>query len=201
MNLSQSMLLTPEWSHRVEVATLPDGETQKHIEASEQECRDLARRLKVTLVEDVKADLVIRHKRGGRSVYVSGTVHGKVTQPCAVSLTDTVQIINEPFEAWYADSDASISLARVRQDKLSRHSEAEVPMLEEQDDPEPVVDGKIDLGELASQYLALAIDLFPRAEGVPEPEAAMMESKAGPTQNPFAALKKWKDGRKRTDTH
>jgi uncharacterized metal-binding protein YceD (DUF177 family) len=195
------MLLTPEWSHRVEVATLPDGETRKHIEASEQECRDLARRLKITSVEDLKADLVIHHKRGGRSVYVSGSVHGKVTQPCTVTLADTLQVIDETFEAWYADSDAAISLARVRQDKMSRHAEAEVPILEEKDDPEPIVEGKIDLGELASQYLALAIDLFPRAEGVPEPEALTIEVKAPSTQNPFAALKKWKDGRKRTDTH
>jgi hypothetical protein len=40
-----------------------------------------------------------------------------------------------------------------------------MPFLDESEDPEPVIDGKIDAGELVAQYLSLAIDPYPRLEG------------------------------------
>jgi hypothetical protein len=61
-------------------------------------------------------------------------------------------------------------------------------MLEEYEDPEPLVDGKVDVGELASQYLSLAIDPYPHAPGVEpvgeDPEIELKRDK----ENPFAAL-------------
>lgn len=196
-----SMMLTPEWSHRIEIASLPEGDTKVEFTASDQECRDLARRLKVIAIEALHAEIIVRHKRGGRAIYVSGMVHGRVTQPCSVTLTDTVQSIDEPFESWFADNESAVSLARVRQDRLIRYAEAEVPILEEHEDPEPIVDGKIDLGELAAQYFILAITQFPRSEGAVAEPLPKTNQATDLTQNPFAALKKWKDSRKRTDNH
>ena len=53
------------------------------------------------------------------------------------------------------------------------------------DEPDPIVDGKIDLGALAAEFFALGLDPYPRKPGVafeppaePEPEAT-----------PFAVLR------------
>jgi hypothetical protein len=71
-----------------------------------------------------------------------------------------------------------------------------VPLLDEQDDPEPITDGKIDLGELVSQFLSLSINPFPHAPGVELPEEqegdGPVRMSAGNAPNPFAALKDWK---------
>ena len=53
-----------------------------------------------------------------------------------------------------------------------------------EDPPDPIVDGKIDLGALAAEFLALGLDPYPRKPGVafdpPEPQ--------GGRDSPFAAL-------------
>jgi hypothetical protein len=56
----------------------------------------------------------------------------------------------------------------------------------DQDPPEPIVGGVIDIGELTAQYLSLALDPYPRSPGV-----AMEEvwSDADPgALSPFAVL-------------
>src|SRR5262249_61191091 len=54
------------------------------------------------------------------------------------------------------------------------------------DAPEPIENGIIDLGRLATDMLYLAIDPYPRKEGaVFEPQVAA----ADPEDHPFAALK------------
>jgi hypothetical protein len=60
---------------------------------------------------------------------------------------------------------------------------------EEGEPPEPIVNGIIDLGRLATDVLFLAIDPYPRKEGaVFEPEVTA----ADPEDHPFAALKAFK---------
>ena len=70
----------------------------------------------------------------------------------------------------------------------------ETPIINEQEDPEKIIGGKIDLGEVVTQHLSLAIDPYPHKEGVKyeygddEPEKVPEAFK----NNPFAALKDWK---------
>jgi uncharacterized metal-binding protein YceD (DUF177 family) len=54
-----------------------------------------------------------------------------------------------------------------------------------EDPPEPIVNGAIDLGALATEFLMLALDPYPRKEGaVFEPVIAPVD----PADHPFAAL-------------
>ncbi len=191
--------LNAEWSHNIDVTTLPEGGMRKTISASTQECRDLARRIGVKAIEDLNAEFAIGLAPGGHTVTVSGTVRARVIQPCVVTSSSTEQLIDEPFEGWFTDRDAAISLIRARHDRLSRHADGEVPMLEESDDPEPIVNGQIDVGELAAQYLSLAVNPYPHAPGVTFEVTDEMLEKKGVSQhsrNPFAALKEWKAERK-----
>jgi hypothetical protein len=61
--------------------------------------------------------------------------------------------------------------------------------LDDEDPPEPLPDGFIDLGALAVEFLALALDPFPR-----KPGAAFDSADSDETPSPFAALAALKQG-------
>ena len=203
----QSTTINPEWPRRIDVSEIGTNPYKSSISATELERKDVARRLKLDSINFLAADYVLQREAGSNIIHVSGTVNATVVQPCVISLEKIEEKISEDFESWYADESQAVSLARVRQDRISRLVDSEVPVLEEKEDPEAVIDGKIDLGELAVQFLSLAVSPFPRAEGSvkastapvggPEGEvyASAGEETTGPRRNPFAALKNWKKGR------
>jgi hypothetical protein len=57
-----------------------------------------------------------------------------------------------------------------------------------QDPPDPIVNGQIDLGALAAEFLALNLDLYPRKPGVMF-EAANAGAEASAIDSPFAVLR------------
>ena len=64
-------------------------------------------------------------------------------------------------------------------------NEAQTFSLADEDEPDPVIDGKIDLGALAAEFFALGLDPYPRKPGVAFDEE---ETNPEPTDSPFAAL-------------
>ncbi len=187
-----------EWSHKIEAEDIGKTPTRTTISASPQERKDLAVRLGVDSVDLLEAQLVMKRESGNRMVHVEGAFKGRVTQTCVVTLEPVVNDIEGDVEGWFANPDAVVSLARVRHEKRGRAADAELPILEEKDDPEPIVDGQIDLGDLVTQFLALAIDPYPHKEGVvfEQGDDSRAAEDAGPSrQNPFAALKDWKAGK------
>ena len=104
--------------------------------------------------------------------------------------------ITDDFEAWFIDQDKAVSFAKIRQDKLKANSHAEMPILEERDDPESLLDGQIDLGEQVVQFLSLSLNPYPHAEGADYPlKEGDREAMSDIRKNPFAVLKDWKDGK------
>ena len=73
---------------------------------------------------------------------------------------------------------------------------AEVVIEIDEDTPDPVEDGQIDMGEAAAEHLALAMDPFPRSAGAaftPPPEEPPESKRTRSEQpvekpSPFAAL-------------
>lgn len=181
-----------EWPYLVEVEEIQSGTTLK-ISPDEEQREALVRRLGVLDLTDLSASITLDFEGG--VVHASGQVRAEVTQECVVSMEPVKTTVEDEFEAWFADPGQAVSLAKARHEKLYGKGGAEVPILEEQDDPEPIVDGMIDLGELATQFLSLAIPPYPHAEGV-EYEVGDDDPAAQPSgirKNPFAALKDWKE--------
>ena len=56
-------------------------------------------------------------------------------------------------------------------------ADAELELLPEEEDPEPVVDGMIDVGELAAQFLLLGVDPYPRAKMLNGVSAALSKAR------------------------
>lgn len=193
-------ILLPEWSHRISAENIGLTPLRVSISASPAERKDLARRLRIKALESLEASFTIVREAGNPAVHVTGELRAAVTQLCVVTLEPVQQDVQAPIEGWYADPARIVSIEKARQEKLQRQKGAELPMLEEETDPEPLIDGQIDLGELATQHLSLALDLYPhKRDSVLEAGAPQGEEIPAIRRNPFAALKDWKNGQKQGD--
>jgi uncharacterized metal-binding protein YceD (DUF177 family) len=159
------------------VTALPDSGLRTTLDADETERDALAKAYGLIAVKSLKAEFLVKPHKG--AVHVTGSVHGIVTQTCTVSL--------DPFDA---DVIEQVDLVFMQQAGIdawiakNKAKQKEEPTLEDEDPPDAIVDGRIDLGEVAAEFLALGIDPYPRKPGV--------EFDAGPTSDkdpsPFAAL-------------
>ena len=173
------MMIAPEFSRPVPLDRIGVKEKSFAIEANPQECRELAKRLGIPSVRSVRADVALKLIRGGKLVALRGRLQAEIEQICVVTLEPVVNRIDEEFSRFYSVEEGP--------------QPAEVVIdLAEEESPDPIENGQIDIGEAAAEHLALAMDPFPRAPGVtfePPPEStkqAPPEEEAKP--NPFAVL-------------
>ena len=196
MAKNKAEYVAPEWSHLVNADEIDESVSAFEISPDEEEAQALTRRLDVKALENVTAKLNLQ--RQGQVIYVQGRAQAKIIQSCVVSLDPVETQLEEEFEAWFADPEQAVSISKARRERELKKGNSEVPMLEESDDPEPIIEGQIDLGELVVQYLSLGINPYPHAEGV-EYQNPELDEQGEPSEhrkNPFAALKDWKDNLK-----
>jgi uncharacterized metal-binding protein YceD (DUF177 family) len=98
-----------------------------------------------------------------------------VGQTCVVTLEPLTSEVDEEIDAMFSPDAPPVPEAT--------SGDEDGPA---EDPPEPIVNGAIDLGTLATEFLMLGLDPYPRKEGVVfEPLIAP----ADPADHPFAALK------------
>ncbi len=137
------------------------------VEASQAECAAIAIRMNLPAVLALTCVFhLVRERRD--IVLARGVLRARIIQTCVVSL--------EPFEAPVEE------VFHVRF----------VPSGEETDDPDPESDdeipyegNEIDPGEAAAEQLGLALDPYPRMQGVEMPDTG-----DEPDPHPFAALRR-----------
>lgn len=150
----------PEFSRVVAADTVQRKEVVEVIEAGEAERRKLAERLELEAIDSLKAKLRLKRVRGGQMVRVVGELDADVVQTCVVTLESVRNHVHDTFEALFAPE----SLIPDSGDEM----EFDLASLEE-DMPEPMVNNRIDIGELTAQHLSLALDPYPRCPGVELP--------------------------------
>lgn len=186
-----------EWSHFLKIEDIGDKAAHLKISPTPEQRQDLARRLDIGELESLSADLTASPAKGG-VIHVTGMFRARVLQNCVVTLEPVHTDIEEEIEGWFSDQSQMVSFAKVKKDQQTRKAHAEVELLPESEDPEEVVNGQIDLGELVTQHLSLAIDPYPHKPGV-EHEFTEERLKADKSseirRNPFEALKDWKEKR------
>lgn len=161
------MTATPEFSRPISIEGItPDKVRKESVEATEEECAALAQRFDLRGLSGLKASLTIRRVAGGEVIRVAGTLEAEVVQACVVSLRDVPGEVKGEFETFF--------------------TEEVVDELDE-DAPEMVSNGHIDLGEVVAQYLALELDPYPRAPGV-SLAAQLAETGLAAPKNPFSVL-------------
>jgi hypothetical protein len=166
------------WSVPVVVAQIPDTGLHREFEASAGERRALAERGGLRDVLSANASLELTLMREGR-VHVIGRVQARIGQTCVVTLDPMENEIDEAIDLIFAPPEQIPALADLVDD--AAESDVEIP-----DPPEPIVNGAIDLGRLATDALFLGVDPYPRKpDAVFEPPVIPDD----PEDHPFAALK------------
>lgn len=187
-----------EWSCLVDVEKLSSEPKTFSFKADERQCMDLARRFGIVSVEEAEAVVTLQKISGG-IIHAMGTVRADLTQSCVVSLAPVAAHVEDEFEGWFGDKAASaVSFAKARSEREVKKGHTEIEVMEESADPEPIIGGKVDIGELATQYLSLALDPYPQAEGVANvyvSEPKEDNDGAELRKSPFEALKDWKENR------
>jgi hypothetical protein len=166
------------WSVPVTVAQIGDTGLHRDIEADPATLAAMAEIAGLREILFARASLDVTPKGGGR-VQVAGRVRARVGQSCVVTLDPIENDIDEPIDLIFAPPEQIPQLADLVDD--AAESDAEIP-----DPPEPIENGVINLGRLATDALFLGVDPYPRRpDAVFEPPAVI----ADPEDHPFAALK------------
>lgn len=170
--------MSPEFSRTVDAETVSEAPRHIEIGADESERRRLAGRFGLKAVDRLSAKLTLVRRAG--ILHVDGRVEADVVQSCVVT-----------GDALAVHVDEAIAL-RFVPDALASSLDEEIELSEEDCDTLPIEAGRIDLGELAAETLALALDPYPRS---PEAEASLEEGMLGDESEagPFAALKALRD--------
>lgn len=177
----------PEFSRIVTLAEIGRGPETITATATPQERDALARRFGLDGLTALTLEATLSKWRGG--VKVSGRIVAEAVQTSVSSLDPVSQHIDETFERGFLPDAEPFTDAKPG-------AEVEMPLDPELDDaPEPLGD-RIDIGELAAEALALAIDPYPRGEddgyldaaAGPPGEAAMTDADA----KPFASLAEYR---------
>ncbi|MHB8885728.1 MAG: YceD family protein [Methylovirgula sp.] len=126
---------------------------------------------------------------GSHRFNVSGEVHARVTQICGVSLEPFESDLVEPVDIDFATAAEAAAAAAAYAALIA--NDAVDPALEA-DPPDPITDGKIDLGVLASEFLTLGLDPYPRKPGVNFEPPGGQDADAA-EESPFSILRKLKE--------
>jgi hypothetical protein len=165
------------WRVPMSVGEVPDAGLRVELEADEPTCRAVAKAAGVREITRLKACFDLA-QRGRNGLHVVGTVSALVGQLCVVTLEPVVNQIDEAIDLVFGRDMPVQTPAR------SLDIAVEAP-----DPPEPLVNGMVDLGAIATEFLILGIDPYPRKAGaafVAPPD----EETAGEAFVALAALKR-----------
>lgn len=134
----------PEFSRPHDITRL---KVPVHLSATPTECAALATRLELIGLDRLEGDLRLVPGPAD-TLRVRGTLHADVTQTCVVTLEPVPATLTEEVDALFT-------------------TDPNAPPASEDDPdaPEPIHNGRIDLGEVLTQTLALALDPYPRKPG------------------------------------
>ncbi len=165
-------MTVPEFSRPFRAHDVGSHTRQQMIEANGDERAALADRFFLLDLERLTAAIELRRDAAG--IRVTGQIHASGNQPCALTAEAVPFLITE-------------RLSLLLTDKAPEGGEVE---LVDADLDSEVLDGDIiDMGEIAAQALALALDPYPRKKGARVP-GVISEDEARAKRSPFAGLKR-----------
>lgn len=175
----------------VPIAVEDVAETGRHVDlAADADVRAaVARVARLRDLPRLEANFDLK-RQGASGLHVVGRVSATVGQNCVVTLEPLANEVEETFDLLFAPPP----------DRERRAAEADGQEAEDADDenmheswnePEPLIGGQIDLGALATEFLILGLDPYPRKPGA----VFQPPQNATPGEGPFAALGALKKGR------
>jgi hypothetical protein len=155
-------------------------ETGQHfaLAANAEERAAVARMAGLRDLPRLEADFdVIRQGAGLR---VSGRVSATVGQSCVVTLEPLANEVEEKVDLLFMPPSSSPA-------DPGDAVQSDEPVEAKWDAPEPLVGGVVDLGAIATEFLVLGLDPYPRKAGAVFEPPRQRE----PDESPFAPLADW----------
>jgi hypothetical protein len=168
----------PIWSVLVRLDEVSDSGRHIELEAGADVRAALAKPLGVDAVERLTAGFDLT-RRGRDGVHVAGAVRATVRQTCVVTLEPVLCEIDEEIDIDYLPPN------EMRKTAETIDLEYSEGMQGGPDEPEALTGNSIDLGLLATEFVILGVDPYPR-----KPDAAFeppRTAEAG-AAHPFALL-------------
>ena len=156
-----------EFARPQRVDTIGDDARTIEIDADAQERAALAKRFDLIGIEKLTGKFTIRRDAAG--IVAEGRVAAAVTQACSITGDPLPATVDEPVALRFVAEEDS--------------GQDEVELGDSDIDVIPYDGGTIDLGEVAAETMALALDPFPRgpnAEVVLKKAGVLSEEQAGP---------------------
>ncbi|MSP66734.1 MAG: DUF177 domain-containing protein [Alphaproteobacteria bacterium] len=180
MTMPDKALPEPEFSRSLRVADVPAEGLEVVLRATAGECTALARRFALGALD--RLDVGGRVLRTGHGLRVDLRVEATVQQTCVVTLEPVTSVLVDEFACEFRRDVAEDG-------EFSLH-------WGEGDPPEPLVNERVDLGDLAADLLGAMIDPYPRRPDLPAPEEGRQEPTQTARAPAFERLKDW-PGRRR----
>jgi len=170
------------WSFPVSQADIPESGRHFDLAADQQTRKAIAEFAGLDVLPRLTAHFdVTLHGRAG--LHVVGNVSATVGQTCSVTLEPMENEIEEAVDLVFLPAAAPL-------DAKTISTNPEMPL---DDLPEALVGGSIDLGAIATEFLVLGIDPYPRKPGT-QFQAPAGEDDAPRPFAALAALRKSKGG-------
>ncbi len=167
------------FSYPLTLEDLGSGTKSYHLQANHLQLKFIAEVLKVERIESFDAQIILTFSRKNHRIDVKGIVNADVEQTSVISLEKFIKHYSPEFELFF---DTELTAAQLRE--MEFEFEDEVPDILE--------NGQLDLAAIAMEQLALALDDFPRKDGEVFSFASEFDEDEAPKENPFAVLAKLK---------
>lgn len=178
------MIETAPVTRRYPVDEISPAGITSHLRADKEQCDEIAKTLDLLELEDFRFEYQLRRTSRGR-FKLKGQLHAKAIQSCVVTLEPVPAVIEEAIEIdlWPAED----------VERLEAEAEPE-SMSVQLDGPEPISGDCIDVGQLAYEHFAAALDPYPKKADARFDwrNQAGMEEYDDTQDKPFAALAKLK---------
>ena len=169
---------------------VPDAGLEISLRADAAECAAMARSDGLVAIASLGADLHVA-KQGRTKFKVTGVLRARVAQTCVVSLDPFETDVQADIDVDFAAAVEPAALHGRSGREIEPAQDAAASCAAELDAPDPIVEGRIDLGALAEEFLILSLDPYPRKPGVQFDETNICNDPVEKT-SPFAVLKKLK---------
>ena len=166
-----------DFSYPLKIEDINQGEQTYKLRANKAQLETLREILQIPDVNYFEADIKLIFQKKKGILDVSGEVRAGLTLISVISLDEFEKEYKSNFNLTY-DTNATYEQIREMDEDI------------EDDIPDIVIDGKIDLGDIAIEHLALVMEDHPRKDG--EEFTSVIEDDSPVRENPFAVLSKLK---------
>ena len=171
-------------SHIFKIDEISSNGVSGTLEVSAQDCAAIAKFLDLLSLDSMRMDFNLQRSGRGRFKLKAHLI-ADVAQSCVLTLESIESKVDEQFniEFWPPEDVAQL-------ESEAEEAGMDVPL----DGPEPILEGRIDIGQMAYEHFAAALEPYPRN---PDASFDWKDPQAGPDSEdgnkPFAELARLKD--------